>query len=309
MPDLTGVLILLALLVVLEASRLFLAWRGRRRRLLERAAPVLPEEPARPGAQEGSRAAIVPARRPSGVITLVHGFAGFDEVRVAGKRAAYFRGVRERLEARGFECVVPKLPPVAQIAVRARVLALELERIAAGGRDVHVIAHSMGGLDARYALSTYGARGVRSLVTVATPHRGTPLAGTLARLARAAGFEPLSHALRDLAPERLEALASAMRDARDVRYASVLVAPRAGRVHPLLYPTYGLLARKVGDNDGLVPVASQAWGEIIGEADTDHWGVVGWGGAFDAAAFYDALVLALPRLVAAHCSPPRLSAA
>jgi triacylglycerol lipase len=301
MPDATGVLFLLALLFVLEASRLFLKWRAERRPrpLLRPTAPLaLPPAPA-PKADD--------APRP--VVVLVHGFAGFDELRVAGRRAAYFRGVRERLEARGYACVVPRLPPVASIAVRARVLARELEHAGAGGGDVHVIAHSMGGLDARYALSNYThSSSVRSLVSVATPHQGTPLAAGLARLARASGLGELARALEDLAPERLDALAGAMRDARQVRYASVVVAPRGGRVHPLLRPTYALLSRKFGDNDGLVPVASQRWGQVIGNAETDHWGVVGWGGAFDAAAFYDALVLALPRLVAARTAPA-LSAA
>jgi triacylglycerol lipase len=167
----------------------------------------------------------------------------------------------------------------------------------------------MGGLDARYALSNYAhGSNVRSLVSLATPHKGTPLAPGLARLARVSGFGELARALEDLAPERLDALASAMRDAGQVRYASVVVAPRGGRVHPLLRPTYALLYRKFGDNDGLVPVASQRWGQVIGEAHTDHWGVVGWSGAFDAAAFYDALVLALPQLVSSRV-PLALSAA
>jgi triacylglycerol lipase len=299
-PDATGVLILLALLALLEGTRLFLQWRARRRPVVVRRAPrALPSR-----AREAKRD---DAPRP--VVVLVHGFAGFDELRVAGRRAAYFRGVRERLEARGFECVVPRLPPVAAISVRARVLARELEHVACGGRDVHVIAHSMGGLDARYALSNYAhGAGVRSLVSVATPHRGTPLAPGLARVARASGLTELARAMEDLAPERLDALASAMRDVRHVRYASVVVAPRGGRVHPLLRPTYALLSRKVGENDGLVPVASQRWGQVIGEADTDHWGVVGWSGAFDAVAFYDALILALPQLVTAR-RPPALSAA
>jgi triacylglycerol lipase len=223
-------------------------------------------------------------------VVLVHGFGGFDELRLAGRRAAYFRGVRERFTARGIACVVPRLPSVASIEARARVLADELAGLA--HLDVHVIAHSMGGLDARYALARYGAGGVRSLVTIATPHRGTPLAALGARIVGGRRLAVLNRALQDLSPERVAGLADDLVAARGVRYGSVLVAPRDGAVHPLLVPTHRLLSRWVGDNDGVVPLASQTWGEVLATVDTDHWGVVGWGrGGFDAPAFYASLAL------------------
>ena len=50
-------------------------------------------------------------------------------------------------------------------------------------RKVNIIAHSMGGLDARYAIAKLGlADRVASLVTIGTPHLGTPLANLGARL-------------------------------------------------------------------------------------------------------------------------------
>jgi len=45
------------------------------------------------------------------------------------------------------------------------------------GKKVNVIGHSMGGIDARVAIARFGAaERVASLTTVASPHRGTPLA-------------------------------------------------------------------------------------------------------------------------------------
>ena len=43
---------------------------------------------------------------------------------------------------------------------------------------LHVIAHSMGGLDARYAIRNVPqvADRVKTLVTIGTPHRGSPVA-------------------------------------------------------------------------------------------------------------------------------------
>jgi hypothetical protein len=37
-------------------------------------------------------------------------------------------------------------------------------------------------------------------------------------------------------------------------------------------------------------MSSQAWGEVIETIDADHWGAIGWSGAFDAAAFYERVV-------------------
>jgi triacylglycerol lipase len=79
-------------------------------------------------------------------------------------------------------------PPTASIPLRATILARHLAEHAAPDSDIHLIGHSTGGLDARL-LVTPGVRltlsdeqlalrkRVRSVVTINTPHHGTPLAG------------------------------------------------------------------------------------------------------------------------------------
>jgi hypothetical protein len=94
-----------------------------------------------------------------------------------------------------------------------------------------------------------------------------------------------------------------MKDVAHVRYASVVVSPKRAAVHPLLVPSHSLLARWAGENDGLVPVASQSWGDVVGEADTDHWGAVGWSGAFDAPKFYATLLERLPAVAFSGKAP------
>jgi triacylglycerol lipase len=291
MPPVVGVL----LLVLAWGAFELVVWITRRR-LARRAPPrpaALPSASAdalAPPASASSRAGGPRARPRPSCVVLVHGFGGFDELRLAGRSAAYFRGVRERLAAQNILCVVPRLPSVASIEARARVLAERLATLA--DMDVHLVAHSMGGLDARYALARYGAGGVRSLVTIATPHRGTPLAALGARIVGDRRFAVLNRALSDLSPARIAHLDADLVAADGVRYGSVLVAPRDGAVHPLLVPTHRLLSRWAGDNDGVVPITSQAWGEVLATVDTDHWGAVGWGrGGFDAPAFYAALVM------------------
>jgi triacylglycerol lipase len=64
---------------------------------------------------------------------------------------------------------------VAPIPVRAAKLVEILGALP--GERFNLIAHSMGGLDARYAITRLGLAGrVASLVTIGAPHRGTPLA-------------------------------------------------------------------------------------------------------------------------------------
>ena len=123
-------------------------------------------------------------------VYLVPGFFGFANL----GEVVYFHHVRDVLHAalaeRGLDVAFWQVEssPTASISRRAAML---LETIAAtSGPDdpIHLIAHSSGGLDARLLLTPGAtlpanhpvepiAARVRSLVTVATPHRGTPAAG------------------------------------------------------------------------------------------------------------------------------------
>ena len=87
----------------------------------------------------------------------------------------------------------------------------------------------------------------------------------------------------------MEAFEREIVDVAGVEYGCVVVAARRRQVHPLLLPAYLFLRQRAGDNDGVVPVASQRRGEVRGEIEADHWGAVGWSGGFDAAAFYERL--------------------
>jgi triacylglycerol lipase len=60
----------------------------------------------------------------------------------------YFRGVRARLEQKGHQVLPPSVPPVASCKARAKRLADAIQARFASN-PVHLIAHSMGGLDCR----------------------------------------------------------------------------------------------------------------------------------------------------------------
>jgi len=123
-------------------------------------------------------------------IYLVPGFFGFTNLGELG----YFQHVREFLRAHATADVhVVRTHPTASLPQRA---ARVVETVAATmGRDgpVHLIGHSSGGLDARLAVSPGAslpsrqnvervARRVTTVITVATPHHGTPLASFFASL-------------------------------------------------------------------------------------------------------------------------------
>jgi triacylglycerol lipase len=160
---------------------------------------------------------------------------------------------------------------------------------------VNIVAHSMGGLDARYAISRLGlADRVASLVTIGTPHLGTPLAdaghavfGRITRLLRKlvdlTGFG-------DLTSEGMAKFNLEVPDAPGVAYASVV--GRSGRLktNPLLWPSHLYLAEFSGPNDGVVPTTSQGRGEVLREIEADHWAQIGWGRGFDAVSFYEELL-------------------
>src|SRR5262249_29959243 len=155
-----------------------------------------------------------------------------------------------------------------------------------------------------------------SLVTIGTPHRGTPLAdlarnGPLAwarRLVGALGV-PLE-ALDWLSPAALADFNASVPDAPGVRYACVVrgIHSAASFLPFALAPAPASLRRAAGPNDGLAPIAPQYWGETLAEIEADHFSQIGWRVAirstFDAPGLYAFIVARL-----GDAPPPRPAAA
>jgi triacylglycerol lipase len=268
--------------------------------------PTVPPEPA---TVEAAIEGVVPigGRVDRGAplpVVLVHGLFGFDRIGVPGARFDYFRGIARHLETLGCHAHAVRLPVAASVPDRARELVAAIDALPHPRIDL--IAHSLGGLDARYALTHLGlARRVRSLVTVGTPHRGTPLAdlavaGPLDWARRVVGAlgVPLE-ALEWLGTDALARFNAQVIDVPGVRYACVVGGmQREDSVVPLaLVPAHAYLRRVAGPNDGLVPIASQYWGETLAEIEADHFAQIGWRvamrGSFDAAGLYAYIVARL----------------
>ncbi len=236
--------------------------------LLATAPPQVTAAPPPPPAPPPRSRALV--RRPA--VVLVHGVCGFDALGLGRVRVDYFRGVAACLEAAGVDVVTARLPPLASVPARAAALAALLDALPHD--RLSLIAHSMGGLDARWALADGAAADrVDALITLGTPHRGTPVADLLARL------RPLAPAIDWLTTRRLAGFDREVPDRPGVRYACVVGATaERRRVHPLLRPSHAYLMSVAGPSDGLVPVSSQRRGEVLLELEVDHWAQVGWGG-------------------------------
>jgi triacylglycerol lipase len=237
-------------------------------------------------------------------VVLVHGLFGFDRIGVPGARFDYFRGIAKHLDELGCHAHAVKLPPARSIPTRAKELAAAIEALPHDRIDL--IAHSMGGLDARYAIAHLGlARRVRSLVTIGTPHRGSPIADLVLRgplgwahkTMRVVGL-PIE-AVEALSTDALERFNREVPNVPGVRYACVVggIHRRDTSIALPLVPAHAYLRRVAGPNDGLVPVASQYWGETLAEIEADHFAQIGWRvtlrGSFDALGLYAFIVARL----------------
>jgi triacylglycerol lipase len=190
----------------------------------------------------------------------------------------YFSVMREYLEDRGFRVLFPRVLPTGGVATRARMLAEQIRRWT--HEPVNLIAHSMGGLDARYLISHLGfAEQVPSLTTISTPHRGTYMADWFrANFGRRV---PLLGALRtlgisvegfnDCRPSVCRDFNARTPDDPRVRYFSYAGNVPLHKVTPMLRRAWELLEAEEGPNDGLVSVQSARWGEFLGTVYADHF--------------------------------------
>lgn len=223
------------------------------------------------------------APRVQAPIVLLHGLLGFDRI-VAFRRPVldYFPGIGDYLRSSGNRVLVPRLSPTASVATRAAELLAYLKR-EVGSQPVHLIGHSLGGLDARYMIAKLGGeKRALSLTTVGTPHRGTTfadwglerLARFLRPLLRRAGLDEA--AFRDLTVDACKRFNEDVPDVPGVRYFSV-----AGVCEkPLLQAQWWLPSRIVGKaegpNDGVVSLKSATWGERCDIWNADHLNLVNW---------------------------------
>ena len=246
-------------------------------------------------------------------IILAHGIARFDVLlellkeklklpdTELGERFHYFKGIKPYLELHGYKVFHPNQDFSGSVDLRSRQLKQRAEEVLSqtGAAKVHIIAHSMGGLDARHMIVDLGmADKVASLTTIGTPHRGTVLADhvlshggvllmdVLKRVTNVDGFVDLTITKCEEFNRRAED--SEARN--EVAYQTYASAEDFRRVFAPLIPSWLFINEHAGQNDGLVPFTSQQWTEELIASDgqrkkvsrkefpfpADHLNQVGW---------------------------------
>lgn len=243
-------------------------------------------------------------------IVLVHGIARFDILAVIIRdklnlpddgHKDYFKGIRNHLEANGFTVSEPNLSFAGSIDSRADGLTNHVNDVIqrTGSPKVNIIAHSMGGVDARHMIVDKGmADRVATLTTIGTPHHGTPVADRITQ----PGGAFLLHALDQVvdvdgfanltttACEEFNRRAEDAEATNGVAYQTYAASENFTDVFmPLVLP-WGLIHEQEGRNDGLVSARSQQWArELIANNGrrksivqrefpfpADHLNEIGW---------------------------------
>jgi triacylglycerol lipase len=239
---------------------------------------------------------------PTYPILLAHGIARFDVLLraflqddAAGEDCThYFRLIRSTLRTAGFDVHHSMVPWAEGLTVRSRVLRANVEAVlaATGAAKVHIIAHSMGGLDARRMLFDGQDDGlhkrIASVTTIGTPHNGTSFAdwGVASQALLLAVMTQLGITTIDGVRDLTTDACTTFNDRAERFELGCGVAFRAhagAQALPLVFEPmklpWHIIKFHEGDNDGLVPVSSARWRpEFAAPAvlDADHLNQVGW---------------------------------
>ena len=218
-------------------------------------------------------------------LILAHGIARFDfllahlvgqhgrlgsSLGLSSDGLHYFRGIARHLRSNNFDVHHSSVSFAAPLARRAQDLSDEVQRILqlTAAPKAHIIAHSMGGMDARYMIVRLGmADRVATLTTIGTPHLGTSFAdwglahegdvviAALENVIDLRGFLSLTrHACGEFNESALGAEAS-----NEVFYQAYASTEQEGKVFAPFQPAWKIISREEGDNDGLVSSHSQRW--------------------------------------------------
>ncbi|MEM1126974.1 MAG: alpha/beta fold hydrolase [Bacteroidota bacterium] len=260
----------------------------------------------------------IPVRYP---VVLMHGFGLFAALR----RGGMMHRIAIKLRLHGVCAYAPNVVPYNTIPVRAEMWRDRIRQVLTetGAERVHLIAHSMGGLDARYLIAKLGYQDhVASLTTISTPHRGSPLADLvlaqperlrdlaadlvnwIGQNAMVGTDSDVHRAVSELTTEYVTAsFNQEVLDHPAVQYASYAGACGKGTpdaINPILRPLNLLLYSREGVNDGYVSVESARWGEDRGTIPADHLRQIGLqvtpGGSFVATTFFTDVVTHLANL-------------
>jgi triacylglycerol lipase len=255
---------------------------------------------------------VIPVKAP---VVLMHGFG----VGASFRRGGHLHEEALHLRSRGVRAIAPNVSPYNTVRARTSQWDERLRHVleTTGTDRLLLIAHSMGGLDARYLISKMGWHEVvDALVTISTPHRGSAIASLvldqpdlvrdwISDVANWVGTHILEdgsadvrQALKELTPSFMESTFNPeVPNDPNVEYWSYGCQAGKGTDVPIA-PIFRYLNRylfdREGVNDGIVSVESARWGKYQGTIDADHGRQVGVSSGlashFDSNGFYASIV-------------------
>ena len=221
-------------------------------------------------------------------IVLAHGILGFGSV-LPIQPLDYFNGIVPLYKKNGHDVRCPTVSALGSLNARSTQLAAQvLMYWPDDGEQIFLLAHSMGGLDCRRMLDLHPeiARRVKRLITIATPHYGSPVADAVLQ----PGIFGLPNPIQLLSGIFAHD-AGALNDlkvrghlqngnANGVDYQCVGCDAGA---HPnsFLFSQTALIGGFGGTpNDGVVGLASSSMTNeldvLLDQWDVDHGGAIGW---------------------------------
>lgn len=208
-----------------------------------------------------------------------------------------FRGISKFLREQNVTVYVTNQDGIGAIATNAAQLKEEIEEILKKENcdKVNIIAHSKGGLDARYMISCLSmAEHVASLTTLSTPHHGSGLSARLLKMPSFCaktvafftnlGFRILGDHQPDIFRLGQELTADAMEQFnQDVPNAPQIYYQSFSSTSPHKHAFLRHIPYRISryceqdDTDGMVSVTSSQWGNYRGSmgGNVDHFQMVG----------------------------------
>ena len=208
-----------------------------------------------------------------------------------------FRGIADFLRQQGVTVYVTNQDGVGSVKTNAEQLKEELLQILQkeNCEKVNLIAHSKGGVDARYMITHLDmAYCVSSLTTLSTPHHGSGLSAKLLKMprfcAKTIAFltdtffrilgdrQPDIFQLgQDLTPEAMEQFNRITPNSPGVYYQSFSATASDNKAFLLNVPYQISRYCEQDDTDGMVSVRSSQWGQYRGNVgeNVDHFKMVG----------------------------------
>jgi triacylglycerol lipase len=249
-------------------------------------------------------------------IVLAHGIARFDfltanllhtlglfglNLEVPADGINYFKGIARLLRDNGFDTYHSLVSFAAPLARRGEDLRDEVNKVLAlkNAEKVNIIAHSMGGLDARYMIVNCGmADKVATLTTIAVPHNGSSFAEWLLahggdELARLVEKVIDIGGLKDLTRDACREFNERARNdeaKNSVVYQTYSSSEEQAAVFSPLQGAWKVIHDEEGENDGFVSLTSQRWvAQLVSDdgvtkdvpqksfpVPADHLNEVGW---------------------------------